>query len=65
MRWCDIDFENGVFCKSDIDGYTDFIFLNRFGNVFIQPDLDRALGRIIDAYNNTELHNAALKKREA
>lgn len=57
--------ENGVFCKSDIDGYTDFIFLNRFGNVFIQPDLDRALGRIIDAYNNTELHNAALKKREA
>lgn len=58
-------FDNGIFCKAEIDGYTDFIFLNRFGNVFIQPDLDRALGRVIDAYNDTELHNAALKKREA
>lgn len=33
--------------------------------MFIQPDLDRALGRVIDAYNENELHNAALKKREA
>lgn len=57
--------DNGIFCKSVIDGYTDFIFLNRFGNIFLQQDLDRALGRIIDAYNETELHNAALKKREA
>ena len=58
-------FDNGIFCKAEIDGYTDFIFLNRFGNVFIQPDLDRALGRIIDAYNENEIHNAALKKKEA
>ena len=58
-------FDNGIFCKAEIDGYTDFIFLNRFGNVFIQPDLDRALSRVIDAYNDNELHNAALKKREA
>lgn len=58
-------FDNGIFCKAEIDGYTDFIFLNRFGNVFIQPDLDRALSRVIDAYNDNEIHNAALKKREA
>lgn len=58
-------FDNGIFCKAEIDGYTDFIFLNRFGNVFMQPDLDRALSRVIDAYNDNEIHNAALKKREA
>lgn len=57
--------DNGIFCKAEIDGYTDFIFLNRFGNVFMQPDLDRALSRVIDAYNDNEIHNAALKKREA
>lgn len=58
-------FDNGIFCKAEIDGYTDFIFLNRFGNILLQHDLDRALGRVIDAYNDNELHNAALKKREA
>lgn len=29
-------YDNGIFCKSDIDGYTDFIFLNRFGTVYLQ-----------------------------
>ena len=58
-------YDNGIFCKSDIDGYTDFIFLNRFGTVYLQQDLDRSLSRIIDAYNDCELHEAALNKREA
>lgn len=58
-------YDNGIFCRIEIDGYTDFIFLNRFGNILLQHDLDRALDRIIDAYNDNELHNAALDKREA
>lgn len=58
-------YDNGIFCKSDIDGYTDFIFLNRFGTVYLQQDLDRSLSRIIDAYNDCELHEASLNKREA
>lgn len=58
-------FDNGIFCKADIDGYTDFIFLNRFGNILMQSALDRALSRIIDAYNDNEIHDAALKQREA
>ncbi len=58
-------YDNGIFCKSDIDGYTDFIFLNRYGTVYLQQDLDRSLSRIIDAYNDCELHEAALNKREA
>uniref|UniRef100_N1ZVG8 Tyr recombinase domain-containing protein n=1 Tax=Eubacterium plexicaudatum ASF492 TaxID=1235802 RepID=N1ZVG8_9FIRM len=52
--------ENGIYCKAEIDGYSDFVFLNRFGNVFLQQDLDRSLSRIIDAYNNDALHKAAL-----
>lgn len=58
-------YDNGIFCKSEIDGYTDFIFLNRFGTVYLQQDLDRSLRRIIDSYNDSELHEAAKGKREA
>ncbi|EHJ56193.1 hypothetical protein HMPREF9318_00798 [Streptococcus urinalis FB127-CNA-2] len=36
-----------IVCKSKIDGYTNFIFLNRFGNVFHQGTLNKALKRII------------------
>lgn len=57
--------ENGIYCKAEIDGYSDFVFLNRFGNVFLQHDLDRSLSRIIDAYNDDALHKAALKQKEA
>ena len=42
---------NDLVCKSEIDGYTNFVFLNRFGNVFVQYNLDRALERIIKAHN--------------
>ena len=31
--------DNGIFCTTEIDGYTDFVFLNRFGRVFLQQDL--------------------------
>jgi integrase len=58
-------FENGIFCQSEIDGYTDFVFLNRFGKVLLQQDLDRSLSRIIDAYNDDAIHKAALKHKEA
>ena len=58
-------YENGIFCRAEIDGYTNFIFLNRFGNVYLQQALDRTLARIIDAYNDMELHDAAMKKRNA
>ena len=44
---------NDIVCNVEIDGYTDFVFLNRFGNVFIEYNLDRALSRIIDAYNES------------
>lgn len=34
-------------CISEIDGYTDFIFVNRFGNIQHQGMLNKAIKRII------------------
>ena len=34
-------------CEVSVDGYTDFIFINRFGNVQHQGTLNKALRRII------------------
>lgn len=37
---------NGIWCRSTIDCYTDFIFLNRFGRVQHQGTLNKAIRRI-------------------
>ena len=39
--------EVGIKCTAKVDGYTDFIFVNRFGNVQHQGTLNKALRRII------------------
>ena len=39
--------ELGLSCKAVVDGYTDFIFINRFGNTQHQGTLNKALRRII------------------
>ena len=38
--------EAEITCTSKIDGYTDFIFVNRFGMVHHQTTLNRAIQRI-------------------
>lgn len=47
--------EIGISCNVEIDGYTDFIFINRFGNVQNQGTLNKAIKRIIRDYNDTVL----------
>ena len=37
----------GIRCRSNVDGFGDFVFCNRFGHVFNQEGLNRALKRII------------------
>lgn len=51
--------DTGIVCTSSIDGYTDFIFVNRFGDPQHQGTLNKALRRIILDYNEYELthHN--------
>lgn len=54
--------EAGISCKADIDGYTDFIFINRFGNVQHQGTLNRALRRIMRDCNQEIIEKAKNKK---
>lgn len=39
--------EAGIKCTARVDGFTDFIFVNRFGNTQHQGTLNKALRRII------------------
>lgn len=46
---------NGLKCNVAVDGYTDFIFINRFGNVQHQGTLNKALRRIMRDCNDMQL----------
>lgn len=46
---------NGICCKATVDGYTDFIFVNRFGDPQHQGTLNKALRRIIRDCNHEVL----------
>lgn len=41
--------------KATVDGYTDFIFINRFGNLQHQGTLNKVLRRIIRDCNDVQL----------
>lgn len=56
--------ECGVTCQSSIDGYTNFVFLNRFGKVHNQQTLNRTIRRIILNYNEQEMEKADKQHRE-
>ena len=45
---------NGIHCNQEVDGYTDFIFINRFGNCQHQGTLNKALRRIIRDCNERQ-----------
>ena len=47
----------GIKCKARIDGYTDFIFVNRFGQPQHQGTLNKAIKRIIRDCNDEVLLN--------
>ena len=49
--------EAGIKCDVVIDGYSDFIFTNRYGNVHNQSTLNRALKRMIADCNREQLAN--------
>lgn len=49
---------SGITCDVRVDGYTDFVFVNRFGNVQHQGTLNKALRRIIRDCNEEVLEKA-------
>ena len=56
--------EKEGFCIANVDGMTNFIFTNRFGNPHNPQAVNRAIKRIVDAHNAEEEVEAKKKKRE-
>lgn len=46
--------ELGVHCNASVDGYKDFVFLNRFGNLHHQGSLNKVYKRITRDCNDAE-----------
>ncbi len=42
------------FCVAEVDGMTNFIFTNRFGNPHNPQAVNRAIKRIVDTHNAEE-----------
>lgn len=49
---------NNIRCRVTIDGYTDFIFINRFGGVQHQGTLNKAIRRIVRDCNEEQLNKS-------
>lgn len=56
--------EVGLTCQASIDGYTDFIFLNRNGFAHNPQTINRTIKRITLAYNEEEIEKAERERRE-
>ena len=54
----------GISCNANIYGYNDFIFCNRFGNVHNPQAINRAIKRIREDYNASEIVKAKKESRE-
>lgn len=52
------------FCTSEIDGYSGFVFCNRFRCVHNPHAINRAIKRIYTAYNKEEMEKAKKENRE-
>jgi integrase len=54
----------GYFCKEKLGGCNDFIFCNRFGNIYKPSGINKVIKRIVDDYNAKEELNAARENRD-
>lgn len=52
------------FCEANVDGMTNFIFMNRFGMPHNPASINRAIKRIVAAHNAEEEIKAKKEKRE-
>ena len=53
----------GSYCELEVDGYTDFVFINRYGNVLLPHDINRAIVRISTEANAKEAEQAKKERR--
>ena len=54
---------NDLKCNVSVDGFTDFVFINRFGKLQHQGTLNKALKRIIRDCNDMQLLKKISKLR--
>lgn len=52
------------FCETNVDGMTNFVFTNRFGNPHNPAAVNRAIKRIVDTHNSEEEVEAKKEKRD-
>ena len=52
------------FNETVIDGYSGFVFKNRFGTVFSPHSINRVIARIISLHNELEIEKAKVENRE-
>ena len=57
--------EAGLRCSVEIDGYSNFVFLNRYGNIHNPQTINRAIKRITRDYNVEEIEKADKEHRKA
>lgn len=55
LREKEIQEAMGIVCQAEVDGYTDFVFVNRFGGLYNQSTINKAYKRIIRDCNDAEL----------
>lgn len=53
----------GSYCELEVDGYTDFVFINRYGNVLLPHDINRAIVRTYTEANAKEAEQAKKERR--
>ena len=56
--------EVDLHCEAVIDGYTNFVFLNRYGNIHNPQTVNRAIKRISRLHNEEEFEKAEKEHRE-
>ena len=56
--------EKSGFCQDVVDGYSGFIWQNRFGTVLSPHCVNRAIARIVDDYNELEAEVAKSENRD-
>ena len=56
--------EETGFCTAIVDGVSGFVFRNRFGSLYHQQPINRAIKRIYESYNSGEILKAAKEKRK-
>ena len=56
--------EGGMFCTTEVEGMSGFIFCNRFGNLHNPAGINRAIKRHVEDCNAKEVISAKREKRE-